>query len=103
MQTGHSRVDWRREAQTQADTLAREVAESPLKVEVAKDEGVADFRRSTEYKKEILEAGWGEFMKLLVAVVKGLLAHKSLEVVIHAVPQSRTNPKPQCIGRGSNA
>lgn len=32
------------------------MAETPLKVEVAKEEGVANFRRSYKYKKEILEA-----------------------------------------------
>lgn len=75
--------------------LAKEVAETPSKVEAAKEEGVANFKRSPEYQKEILEVGWGEFAKLLV-IIKGLVAqgmslvvilsaHKSIEAVIHVM------------------
>lgn len=77
------------------------MAETPLKVEVAKEEGVANFRRSYKYKKEILEAicggWWVGFTKLLLVIPMGLLVqgaspavilstHKSLEAVVHTIP-----------------
>lgn len=46
----------------------------PSKVSVTKEEVVADFKKSVEYKKEILEASWREFTKLLLSIVRGLLA-----------------------------
>lgn len=44
------------------------MAQTLAKVEAAKEEEVAD------YMREILEAGWGEFTKLLLSIVTGLLA-----------------------------
>lgn len=84
------------EVPTQVEALAAEVAQTPSKVSAAKEEGVADFKKSTEYKKEILEARREEFTKLLLSIVRGLLAqgmspvvitlaHNSLEAVAHIV------------------
>lgn len=45
----------------------REVAKTLSKVDSAKEEVVADFKRSTKYKKEILEVGQGELTNLFLA------------------------------------
>lgn len=41
---------------------------------MAKKKEVVDFKKSAEYKKDVLEVGQGEFTKLLLAIVKVLLA-----------------------------
>lgn len=76
------------------------------KMEAVKEEGVADFKRSTDYNREVLEAGQEDFTKLLLAIVRGLLtqdasptvttlAHKSLEVIAHTMPSTEMTPVQQ--------
>lgn len=56
-----------------ADALAIKVAHTLAKVEAAKEEGVANFRRSANFK-ETLGARREEFTKLFLSIVRCLLA-----------------------------
>lgn len=85
-------MGWLAGAQAEIEVLTAKAAQTPEKVHAAREEGLANFQRSTEYRGEILEAWQDEFTRLLVAIARSLLdrgvaptvtasVHRSLEIV----------------------